>query len=196
MKMTHRIGSICVLMLLCVPVLHAKDPAAYRVGDVSKENIVTPVTLDEIDTVATAALKSSEAMKTPAIFRVCSDVTNALANEFLAEFAGAQSNFIAAVQDTFHQATLDDATIASPDFGYLESHRERMDYATARRNGEPQGSEAIESTCRQYQCRFKRPGQFWSLVGDEGLMCLESFWRNDRWHLLFPHILHGDPRRN
>ena len=34
------------------------------------------------------------------------------------------------------------------------------------------------------------------LVGDEGLMCLETFWRNDRWHLLFPHILHGDPRRN
>jgi hypothetical protein len=82
------------------------------------------------------------------------------------------------------------------ELSYLESHRERMDYPAARRNGEPQGSGAIESTCRQYQCRFKRPGQFWSLVGDEGLMCLETFWRNDRWHLLFPHILHGDPRRN
>lgn len=79
---------------------------------------------------------------------------------------------------------------------YLESHRERMDYRAARRAGEPQGSGAIESTCRQYQCRFKRPGQFWSCVGDEGLMCLETFWRNNRWHLLFPHILHGDPRRN
>jgi len=79
---------------------------------------------------------------------------------------------------------------------YLESHRERMDYAAARRAGEPQGSGAMESTCRQYQCRFKRPGQFWSCAGDEGLMCLETFWRNDRWHLLFPHILHGDPRRN
>jgi hypothetical protein len=79
---------------------------------------------------------------------------------------------------------------------YLESHRERMDYAAARRAGEPQGSGAMESTCRQYQCRFKRPGQFWSCAGDEGLMCLETFWRNNRWHLLFPHILHGDPRRN
>ena len=68
-----------------------------------------------------------------------------------------------------------------------------MDYAAARRAGEPQGSGAMESTCRQYQCRFKRPGQFWSCVGDEGLMCLETFWRNRRWHLLFPHILHGDP---
>ena len=82
------------------------------------------------------------------------------------------------------------------ELNYLESHRERMDYAAARRAGEPQGSGAMESTCRQYQCRFKRPGQFWSCVGDEGLMCLETFWRNHRWHLLFPHILHGDPRRN
>lgn len=82
------------------------------------------------------------------------------------------------------------------ELNYLESHRERMDYAAARRAGEPQGSGAMESTCRQYQCRFKRPGQFWSCVGDEGLMCLETFWRNRRWHLLFPHIRHGDPRRN
>jgi hypothetical protein len=79
---------------------------------------------------------------------------------------------------------------------YLESHRERMDYPAARRAGEPQGSGAMESTCRQYQCRFKRPGQFWSRVGDEALMCLETFWRNDRWQLLFPHITHGDPRKN
>jgi len=82
------------------------------------------------------------------------------------------------------------------ELNYLESHRQRMDYAAARRAGEPQGSGAMESTCRQYQCRFKRPGQFWSCAGDEGLMCLENFWRNNRWHLLFPHILSGDPRRN
>jgi len=82
------------------------------------------------------------------------------------------------------------------ELAYLESHRERMDYGVARRLGEPLGSGPMESTCRQYQCRFKRPGQFWSRVGDEGLMCLETFWRNDRWHLLYPHILQGDPRKN
>lgn len=79
---------------------------------------------------------------------------------------------------------------------YLESHAQRMNYGAARRAGEPIGSGAMESTCRQYQCRFKRPGQFWSRAGDEGLMCLETFWRNDRWHLLYPHILHGDPHKN
>jgi hypothetical protein len=52
---------------------------------------------------------------------------------------------------------------------------------------EPLGSGAIESTCRQYQCRFKRTGQFWSMEGDEALLCLETFWRNHRWHDLFPH---------
>ena len=52
---------------------------------------------------------------------------------------------------------------------------------------QPLGSGAIESTCRQYQCRFKRTGQFWTTVGDEALMCLETFWRNNRWQELFPH---------
>jgi hypothetical protein len=86
--------------------------------------------------------------------------------------------------------------VVTAELAYLESHRHRMDYAAARRAGEPQGSGAMESTCRQYQCRFKRPGQFWSGAGDEALMCLETFWRNDRWQLLFPHITQDDPCRN
>ena len=79
---------------------------------------------------------------------------------------------------------------------YLETHRARLDYDVAQKRGEPLGSGAMESTCRQYQCRFKRPGQFWTRTGDEALMCLETFWRNRRWHLLFPHTLHGDPSKN
>jgi hypothetical protein len=52
---------------------------------------------------------------------------------------------------------------------------------------QPLGSGAIESTCRQYQCRFKRTGQFWTTAGDEALLCLETFWRNGRWQELYPH---------
>ena len=70
---------------------------------------------------------------------------------------------------------------------YFHEHEARMDYRAGTRRGEPIGSGAIEATCRQTQCRFKRPGQFWSQKGDEALMCLETFWRNRRWHLLFPH---------
>jgi hypothetical protein len=61
---------------------------------------------------------------------------------------------------------------------------------------EPLGSGAVESTCRQYQCRFKRTGQFWSTAGDEALMCLETFWRNGRWHELFPHAKASSPHLN
>lgn len=39
------------------------------------------------------------------------------------------------------------------------------------------------------------PGQFWSQAGDEALLCLETFWRNGRWHLLFPHTAFN-PARN
>jgi len=76
---------------------------------------------------------------------------------------------------------------AQTELEYFQTHRDRLDYQAASKRGQPLGSGAIESTCRQYQCRFKRPGQFWSLSGDEALMCLETFWRNGRWHLLFPH---------
>ena len=80
---------------------------------------------------------------------------------------------------------------------YLEKHRERLDYAGAKERGEPLGSGAIESTCKQYQGRFKRSGQFWTKVGDEALMCLETFWRNGRWSLLFSHVpADFDPSKN
>ncbi len=78
---------------------------------------------------------------------------------------------------------------------YLQNHRHRLDYGTARQRAEPLGSGAMESTCRQYQTRFKRTGQFWSQTGDEALMCLETFRRNGRWHILFPHC-NPDPSKN
>ena len=79
---------------------------------------------------------------------------------------------------------------------YLQSHRQQLDYRTAKKKGEPLGSGAMESTCRQYQARFKRTGQFWSQTGDEALMCLETFWRNNRWSLLFPHAQPPDLSKN
>jgi hypothetical protein len=80
---------------------------------------------------------------------------------------------------------------------YLENNRERLDYKGAKERGEPLGSGAMESTCKQYQVRFHRSGQFWTTAGDEALMCLETFWRNARWSLLFPHVPSGfDPSKN
>lgn len=73
------------------------------------------------------------------------------------------------------------------EIGYFTTHAQRMDYAQGRRKQQPVGSGAVESTCRQYQVRFKRPGQFWSLAGDESLLALETLNRNGRWRELFPH---------
>jgi len=87
------------------------------------------------------------------------------------------------------------AEAVAKEVAYFREHQDRMDYRAGRRAGQPIGSGPVEATCRQYQCRFKRPGQFWSSEGDEALLCLETFWRNGRWHLLFPHTAF-DPARN
>lgn len=87
-------------------------------------------------------------------------------------------------------------TLVEKEINYFGANLHRMKYKDGKRRGEPVGSGAIESTCRQYQCRFKRPGQFWTREGDEALMCLETFWRNERWQALFPHSTHCDPAKN
>ena len=62
-----------------------------------------------------------------------------------------------------------------------------MDYKQAKAKGEPVGSGPVEATASQYQNRFKCTGQFWTLQGDEPLLALATLYRNERWHLLFPH---------
>jgi len=73
------------------------------------------------------------------------------------------------------------------EIGYFTTHHKRMDYKQAKANGEPVGSGPVESTARQYQTRFKCTGQFWTLQGDEPLLALATLYRNERWHLLYPH---------
>jgi hypothetical protein len=73
------------------------------------------------------------------------------------------------------------------EIGYFTTHQHRMDYKAAKKAGEPVGSGVVESTGRQYQTRFKCTGQFWTPAGDEALLALMNLYRNERWHLLFPH---------
>jgi hypothetical protein len=70
---------------------------------------------------------------------------------------------------------------------YFEGHKNRMDYKTGKAIGQPVGSGAIESTCSQYQRRFKLTGQFWTLAGDEAFLALATLHRNGRWNRLFPY---------
>src|SRR5436190_1490686 len=62
---------------------------------------------------------------------------------------------------------------------YLENNRDRLNYKGAKEKGEPLGSGAMESTCKQYERRFHCAGQFWTTKGDEALMCLGTFGGRD-----------------
>jgi hypothetical protein len=91
------------------------------------------------------------------------------------------------LRDAAQQLTTQQREALEREIGYFDTHKHRMDYKNAKELGQPAGSGAIESTCSQYQRRFKLTGQFWSLEGDESFLALETLHRNDRWHLLFPH---------
>jgi hypothetical protein len=57
---------------------------------------------------------------------------------------------------------------------YFAGHAQRMNYQSIARRGWPIGSGAVESACRQKQCRFKRPGQFWTQAGLNHLAALDQ----------------------
>ena len=67
---------------------------------------------------------------------------------------------------------------------YLAQHAARMNCRELARNG-PMGSGAVESACRQRQCRCKRAGQFWSDDGLKHLCALQEARRNGHWEELW-----------
>jgi hypothetical protein len=68
---------------------------------------------------------------------------------------------------------------------YFANHAARMNYQSIARRGWPIGSGAVESACRQKQCRFKRPGQFWTTKGLRHLIALDEARRNHHWDQLW-----------
>jgi hypothetical protein len=74
---------------------------------------------------------------------------------------------------------------------YFASHAGRMNYRTIHRRGWPIGSGAVESACRQKQCRFKRPGQFWTAKGMRYLSSLTEARHNQHWDELWPNSQTG-----
>jgi hypothetical protein len=68
---------------------------------------------------------------------------------------------------------------------YFASHAGRMNYRSLHRRGWPIGSGPVESACRQKQCRFKRPGQFWKPAGMRHLNALIEARHNRHWDELW-----------
>jgi hypothetical protein len=71
---------------------------------------------------------------------------------------------------------------------YFATHAGRMNYQTIARRGWPIGSGAVESACRQKQCRFKRSGQFWTSQGLRHLCALDEARRNHHWDQLWQPV--------
>jgi hypothetical protein len=68
---------------------------------------------------------------------------------------------------------------------YFAGQAQRMHYQAIARRGWPIGSGAVESACRQRQCRCKRPGQFWTAPGLRHLTALEEARYNGHWDELW-----------
>lgn len=68
---------------------------------------------------------------------------------------------------------------------YFQTHSARMNYQEIANRGWPIGSGAVESACRQKQCRFKRCGQFWTRDGLRNLCALDEARRNRHWDELW-----------
>jgi len=68
---------------------------------------------------------------------------------------------------------------------YFAGHTQRMNYDALARRGWPISSGAVESACRQRQCRFKRSGQFWTATGLRHLAALVEAQANDHWDELW-----------
>lgn len=102
-------------------------------------------------------------------------------------------NGLEGVASVVERLTTEQRKTLEREIGYFKTHKNRMNYKEGKRLGQPVGSGAIESTCSQYQRRFKLTGQFWSLAGDEAFLALSTLHRNGRWHLLFPHDSRDGP---
>lgn len=105
-----------LVVLLSLGAVHAKDLAAYRVGDTAEETIAASVPLDVIDADATAARKAADALKTPAIFRSYANPTNFMVKDFLVAFETTRALFATNLHGAFGEITNADETVASPAF--------------------------------------------------------------------------------
>lgn len=68
---------------------------------------------------------------------------------------------------------------------YFAGQSGRMNYKEIADRGWPIGSGPVESSCRQDQCRFKRPGQSWTRNGFANLSALDQARRNNHWDELW-----------
>jgi hypothetical protein len=77
------------------------------------------------------------------------------------------------------------AKVVRREQGYFAGQAHRMNFQELADRGWPIGSGAVESSCLQRQCRFKRPGQFWTAKGLRHLCALGEARHNHHWEALW-----------
>jgi len=118
-KLMFRISVAGAVALLPFFPLHAKELAAYRLGDTAEEDLAAPVALDVMNPDATAARRTADALKTPAIFRSYPNLaTNVLVTDFQIAFAATRADFLVTLKGNF-SPPLDDQQIDSSEFNEL-----------------------------------------------------------------------------
>ena len=75
-------------------------------------------------------------------------------------------------------------TVVKREQEHFAGHEHRMEHQTTHRKGWPIGSGAVESACRQRQCRSRRPGQFRTATGMRNLGALTKARHNLHWEEL------------
>jgi hypothetical protein len=75
--------------------------------------------------------------------------------------------------------------IVQKEKNYFAGQSHRMNYKEIADKGWPIGTGPVESSCRQDQCRFKRPGQSWTRAGFANLSALDQARRNNHWDELW-----------
>lgn len=72
---------------------------------------------------------------------------------------------------------------------YFRRNKERMRYATFRRNGWPIGSGPIEAACKTLiKTRLCRSGMRWSRPGGQRILTLRAYVKSNRWDTAWKHI--------
>lgn len=115
-KTGQRIPLAGLILAMFSAVVLAADFTGWEIGDTADRDITAPLTLDVIDTRATAARRAEVAVKISPVFRSYTSVTNTMVVKLAAAFSETRSNFLAAVQNTFQQAQLDAAKVQTSAF--------------------------------------------------------------------------------
>ncbi len=104
---------------LSAPLLQARPLSSWQIGETADETVSTPMAFEVVDPAATAARQAEAVNKTPAIFLRNSSITNATIIKLETAFAEAHSNFMASLEETYHQPGLRGQTNLPVEFEYF-----------------------------------------------------------------------------